>query len=257
MKGGKTPIHIMRWAPADFVNDPFVRLLVAEEDFATFALYTLVLNWSHMEGGDLTSDPRLLAATLGMRPRRVERALARCLDAGKLQVDDGRVFHKRVVREVAEELEYRELQSIRGRQGGRPKESGGKAGEKPVVSGRQSPPSPAPAPAPAPAPNAVRQRLAPDTDRPGNPGNPLVAGRRVDLERECLALVDELAKATGEDPIDVIARASGYAGAATTKLNPATMSDDRLANTVRDLRADVASERTKAQHKPQVVPRGA
>ena len=77
------------------------------------------------------------------------------------------------------------------------------------------------------------------------PANPLVSGRRVELERECLALVTEVASMTGEDPVDVIAAASGYKGAATTKLNPATMSDDRLANTVRDLRADAAALRAK------------
>jgi hypothetical protein len=81
--------------------------------------------------------------------------------------------------------------------------------------------------------------------RPPGPANPLVAGRRVELERECLALVTEVAGLTGEDPVDVIAAASGYKGAATTKLNPATMSDDRLANTVRDLRADAAALRAK------------
>ena len=111
----------------------------------------------------------------------------------------------------------------------------------------------------AEADNGTEERKSP----PVHPGrfkdhgeprsNPLVAGRRVELERECLALVDRMAKATGEDPIDVMARASGYQGAATTKLNPATMSDDRLANTVRDLRADVSAE----ENKRKAVHRGA
>ena len=75
--------------------------------------------------------------------------------------------------------------------------------------------------------------------------NPLIAGRRPDLERECLVLVGRMAELTREDPLDVMARASGYDGAQRTKLNPATMTDDRLANTVRDLRADVAAEEKK------------
>ena len=75
------------------------------------------------------------------------------------------------------------------------------------------------------------------------PANPLID--RVPLERECLALVREVSALTGDDPVEVIAQASGYKGAATTKINPMTMSDDRLANTVRDLRADVAELRKK------------
>jgi hypothetical protein len=83
--------------------------------------------------------------------------------------------------------------------------------------------------------------------RPPGPANPLISGRRVELERECLNLVTEVASVTGEDPVEVIAHASGYKGAATTKLNPATMSDDRLANTVRDLRADCAALKRKRE----------
>lgn len=105
-----------------------------------------------------------------------------------------------------------------------------------VEGGGGGDPAAAPATAPVPAPFY----------RPPGPANPLVAGRRADLERECLALVREVAAVTGEDPVEVIAQASGYKGAATTKLNPATMSDDRLANTVRDLRADAAELRLKA-----------
>lgn len=81
--------------------------------------------------------------------------------------------------------------------------------------------------------------------RPPGPANPLIAGRRAEIERECLTLVREVAEITGDDPVEVIAQASGYEGAATTKLNPASMSDDRLANTVRDLRTDLAELRKR------------
>lgn len=77
------------------------------------------------------------------------------------------------------------------------------------------------------------------------PANPLVAGRRPALEAECLALVRRMEALTGEDPVEIIARASDYTGAPTTKLNPASMSDDRLLHTIRDLRADVAAEEAK------------
>jgi hypothetical protein len=81
--------------------------------------------------------------------------------------------------------------------------------------------------------------------RAPGPANPLID--RVSLERECLSLVREVSALTGDDPVEVIAQASGYKGAATTKLNPMTMSDDRLANTVRDLRADVVELRKKGE----------
>jgi hypothetical protein len=84
----------------------------------------------------------------------------------------------------------------------------------------------------------------------GPRSNPLVAPRRIDLERECLALVREIAQLAGEDPVDVIARGAHYKGAATTKLNPCTMSDDRLANTVRDLRSDAAKLRRERGETP-------
>ena len=72
--------------------------------------------------------------------------------------------------------------------------------------------------------------------------NPLVEGRRPELESECLRLVRRLSELTGVDTLDVIAKASGYKGALRQKVNPASMTDDRLINTVLDLRADVANE---------------
>lgn len=76
--------------------------------------------------------------------------------------------------------------------------------------------------------------------------NPLIEGRRPELEIECLRLVRRLAEMTGADPLDVIAKASGYTGALRQKVNPASMTDDRLINTVLDLRADVANEEKRA-----------
>lgn len=74
--------------------------------------------------------------------------------------------------------------------------------------------------------------------------NPLM-GDRTKWERECLELVAKMAKLTGQDPVEVMAIASDYKGAQTTKLNPASMSDDRLMHAVRDLRADIAAEEKK------------
>lgn len=110
-------------------------------------------------------------------------------------------------------------------------------------------------PLPLSVSSSVEERAAgeksqsPTPRRGTSPANPLIAGRRSDLELECLRLVREIAALTGEDPVEVIAHASGYEGASTTKLNPATMSDDRLAHTLRDLRADAAELRKNAPAK--------
>lgn len=76
--------------------------------------------------------------------------------------------------------------------------------------------------------------------------NPLLEGRRDKMELECLKLVRRLAELTDKDPLEVIAKAAGYAGALRQKVNPASMSDDRLINTVLDLRVDVANEEARA-----------
>lgn len=79
------------------------------------------------------------------------------------------------------------------------------------------------------------------------PANPLVVGRRVDLEREFLALVSEIAKLTDRDPLEVAREATGYEGARTTPINPASMSDDRLANSVMDLRSNLGAAKKRQE----------
>lgn len=227
MKGGRTPIHIMRWAPADYHADEHVKLLKRRRAYKILTFYRHFLDFSYLAGGDLPSDPQHLAAVLEMPSQDVRDGLAFCL--GRLiEEDGGRLYQKRVRRDVVAELDFREAQREHGKKGGRPT-------NKATLSGPESPPSP------SPAPNARRQT----PENGGPPANPLLAGRRPALEQECLALVREVAGLTGEDPVEVIAQASGYKGAATTKLNPATMSDDRLANTVRDLRSDAAELRKR------------
>jgi uncharacterized protein YdaU (DUF1376 family) len=80
---------------------------------------------------------------------------------------------------------------------------------------------------------------------PSDRVNPLVAGRREELEREALRLASEVGRLQDKDPMEVMQTAAHYQGARTSKLNPATMSDDRLANTVLDLRATLEAERAK------------
>jgi hypothetical protein len=94
-----------------------------------------------------------------------------------------------------------------------------------------------------PGPQAKPDR--PGGDPPPERRNPLIADRRVALEREALLLAEELAALQDRDPMEVMAEAARYEGGRTSKLNPATMSDDRLGNTVLDLRATLAAEKAK------------
>jgi hypothetical protein len=102
-----------------------------------------------------------------------------CVEAGKLRVENGRVYHPRVVREVDEELAYRIEQAALGQKGGRlagrgrPKETtGGPLIEDratPIEADRGTPigidrPAVRRAPAPTPAPTPVVPPAAPGGD---------------------------------------------------------------------------------------------
>jgi hypothetical protein len=176
VKGGKTPIHIQRWAPHDYHDDEHVRLLKTRRDYRTLTFYRHFIDFSFLAGGDLPADPEALAAVVDMPRKDVEAALSFCL--GRLIEREGdRLFQKRVARDVAAELEFRQLQSQRGKLGGRPKkESGGFHPEKPPIShSRKSPPSPAPTPIPSverdgssgPHPVSRKPPLSRDEPRPG------------------------------------------------------------------------------------------
>jgi hypothetical protein len=69
----------------------------------------------------------------------------------------------------------------------------------------------------------------------GPKANPLVAGKREELERECLRLCEDEARDSGRDGFEVMADASRWKG--KSMINPATMSDDRLLHCILELRA--------------------
>lgn len=142
MKNGQPPIHIQRWAPADFQNDEHVRLLYARRDWRTLTFYRTFLDVAFMRGGDLPSDPEALAASLSMPKADVVKALAFCV--GRLLGEsDGRLYQGRVKREIARELEFRESQAEAGRKGG---SMAGKG--RPLTAHRGSPNPPSPTPLP-------------------------------------------------------------------------------------------------------------
>lgn len=146
------PIHLMRWAPADYVNDPAVKLALAQRDFVSSTFYPLFLFHAFIQGGTLPAEPVALGAILGMRPADVRRALAYWAEQGKVREEDGRLYHKRVKDDIQEELAYRETQAALGKLGGRPPKGSGSADVKGRVLNPESQPAPVPAPAPSPVP---------------------------------------------------------------------------------------------------------
>lgn len=102
-----------------------------------------------------------------------------------------------------------------------------------------------PTPSPSPSPTPFR------TDRTnGAPANPLVGDRRPALESEFLSLVRFVSESEDKDPEEIARQASHYDGASRSKLNPASMSDDRLLNSLMDLRewkAAILAKRPRLQ----------
>lgn len=175
MKGGHTPIHIQRFAPADLWADEHWKVLVARRDYLTMSFYRAFMDHAFMAGGDLPAAPEALAAVLHMARRDVEKALGFCL--GRLVFQDGeRLYQGRVRREIAAELQYRREQSEAGKKGGRPKRGGGnEGGPKGGLSVNQSPPAPTPTPLPstsAASGAASRAGGAEGNSRAGSNGGP-------------------------------------------------------------------------------------
>lgn len=153
MRNGQTPIHIQRWAPADYLADEHVKLLQARRDYLTIAFYRHFIDTSFVAGGDLPADPEMLAAIVSMPKRDVERALAFCV--GRLLFPDGdRLYQPRVRREIAEELEFRRSQKDRGEKGAAKR--WGSGGHSPAMVSPSSGDSP-----PAPFASALRLTPAP------------------------------------------------------------------------------------------------
>lgn len=79
MKGGHTPIHIQRWAPADYQADEHVSLLLKRRAWATLTFYRQFIDLSFLSGGDLPRCSEGLAAVLRMPRGVVQAAMTFCL----------------------------------------------------------------------------------------------------------------------------------------------------------------------------------
>lgn len=83
--------------------------------------------------------------------------------------------------------------------------------------------------------NQARAREAPNPDGP-KPNPFIKPGERPKWEAEALNLTERIATMLDLDGVEVFQKASGYTGARTSKCNPANLTEDRLVNTVTDLR---------------------
>lgn len=230
MKGGQTPIHIQRWAPADLWADEHWKVLVRRRDYSTMSFYRTFMDHAFMAGGDLPADAEALAAAVHMPLRNVEKALGFCL--GRLIFQDGdRLYQGRVRREIASELEFRKEQARRGAEGGK---VAGKGRPKPTVSHPPietiGPPSPSPSPAPTPAPIPTtappnggaggRAATVPTAAPPAPPASVLSGGDLLDhdpsdpVETRLASRIDHLARmttareGTPADPAEILAAVS-------------------------------------------------
>lgn len=159
VKQGQRPIHIQRWAPADYHADEHVKFLKSRHRYRTLTFYRHFIDHSWSAGGSLPCDVSLLSAIVEMPPRHVRAALDYCV--GRLIFKDGdRYFQARVMRDVSDELNFRAEQARVGRKGGltagkgRPLSMDRDSPNQPLSADRGSlgPPSPLPAPTPTPAP---------------------------------------------------------------------------------------------------------
>lgn len=231
----KGPSPAFSFYPKDWLADANVKAMTFEERGVYVEL--LALYW--LEDG-LPAAPARLARLLQMGSRRFERlwrAIAPCF-----RVEGDRLLQKRVEEEKVKQVAYRHSQAEKGKRGGRPKSI--KADAKPVISRGFSdgkPPQSLPSPSPSPSPYPENER----TEAASIPANPLV-GDRVARERQLLAYVQREAELTNRDGAEVMSEVTSYHGAKTSKLNPASMSDDRLLNSILDARARVKRLEEKA-----------
>jgi hypothetical protein len=83
------------------------------------------------------------------------------------------------------------------------------------------------------------------------PENPLIKGRRADIEKEVEGYIQEISKLTNRDPVEVLQEAADYPGSTGKKVNYTTLSDDRLLNTWQDLKSNLEDAQRKVRHAKQ------
>src|SRR3972149_4029794 len=210
----KAPAPAFSFYPKDILSDEAAASMTDEE----LGVYVRLLCHAWLEGSIPADMDRLAKMTRRRRPafEKLWKAIGPCWR----QADDepGRLVQGRLEQERGKQRSYGAPQSERAKAGAKARR--GAAVAQPWHGQRTSQEaagSSLPSPSPSPSPDNGSTYL------PTARANPLVAGRRVEMERECLALVEGISKLTAEDPIEVMAGGSHYPGARRTAINPASL----------------------------------
>jgi len=117
MKNGQVPMYVMRFVPQEYLEDEFVKGMYLRRQYVGIAFYSAFLFKSHAAGGSLPADVGSLGVHLLLPKAAVEIGKRLAMEAGKLVEEDGRLFHRRVKREVEEFEALRLAASISGKKG--------------------------------------------------------------------------------------------------------------------------------------------
>lgn len=117
MAGRGAPVHIMRWAPQDWLSSSLRGELALTSDHLSRAVYRDLLDVLHNRGGYIERS-RVAGACL-VQASEAEQALKVLLAAGAIEeTDDGRIFNARVLADLASERDYQEEKRGAGSRGG-------------------------------------------------------------------------------------------------------------------------------------------
>jgi uncharacterized protein YdaU (DUF1376 family) len=228
--------------PKDFMTDEHVVMMTLAQKGAYIVLMSH--QWLHESIPDDIAAVARICQTSEKDMRKMWPGIEPCFPV----VAPGRRANRRMSKDNEDMKRFRESKALAGAAGGKAKAAKQTPSEPPSKAlasasregvANASPPfsvlQPSPATATSNGNGSSNQARAREGDGPKP--NPFVGGDRPKWEDEALSLTRQIAAIrTDMDPVEVFQKASGYEGARTSKINPANLSEDRLVNTVLDLR---------------------
>lgn len=211
-----------------------------ERDHVTRVVYRELLDVMHERGGYVKRSE--VAGACLVTPEEAEHAVERLLKSGRIAEQAGKLSNLRVLAGLISREAYLQEKAAAGMASAKARKERTGTAQPPNTRRtgvQQTPKAPGTPPEPSVSVSVSLPVNGRTDGRPSSPANPLVSGQRPSLEVELLRLVRREAELTDRDGMEVMSEVTGYEGATRSKLNPATMSDDRLANSVLDARARV------------------